>query len=264
LADKKSTWREERYTLKPDDVATVNFYDTKPNHIYVANNSGLQLFMSLSSVSASTFDTIIPPYGTRLYAREMGVGQVNFFSENDTDFEIQVTSWEGEFNPASMSQTQEIVSPASGLLGTLDIKNILSPLPTGDNTIGRVKVDTLPILPAGNNKIGMVDIDTMPEIEVKNDSGNPLTVQFLSGTILDGLKNVALAGTPEVLGANQVIKKITIKANSTNTDKVKIGDATPVYPLSAGEIITLTVNNLNIIFVDAIVSGEGITWIAEV
>lgn len=58
----------------------------------------------------------------------------------------------------------------------------------------------LEALPSGNNTIGKVIIDSAPEIEVKNDSGNPLTV---SGTVaVNSLPNVTVNALPA--GSNTI------------------------------------------------------------
>lgn len=159
----KSTWREQRVLIKNQRAVPIYFHDTKPNHILFANPSPHQLFVSVSSgVSDTTFDMIIPAYGTRLYAREMGVKEIYAYLNGTKDYYMTVTSWEGDFNPASINQSQEIVTAgASGILGTVDVANLLNPLPAGTNKIGIVSVDNLPPsgpLPEGNNKIGKVEI----------------------------------------------------------------------------------------------------------
>lgn len=139
---KKSTWREDRYEIQPNDATAIYFRDTKPNHIYVANNGPLPLYMSAASVSPTTFDMIIPPFGQRLFSKEMGVDRFSLYSENKEVVTITVNSWEGEFDPASLPQSQEIVTTgATGLLGTMDIREMLNALPPGNNMIGRVYVE---------------------------------------------------------------------------------------------------------------------------
>lgn len=175
---KKSSWRESRETVPSQVPFQLNFYDTRPNHILISNNSAAQMFLSISNlVSATTFDTIIPAYGVKLYAREQGIDQVYLFTEAAVAVPVHVTSFEAEFNPAAIQQTQEIVtSGGSGLLGVVDVKNILNPLPTGQNTIGlvvlaeglnnigAVVVSDLPSLPAGTNIIGGVDVVSLPPL----------------------------------------------------------------------------------------------------
>ena len=88
--------------------------------------------------------------------------------------------------------------------------------------------------------------------------------------IKDGRKVVASAGTAErLVAAVTRCKKVTIMAELDNTDYVVVGDSTVVaalatrrgIPLGAGTSITLDVDDLYAVFVDAVVSGEGVTFI---
>lgn len=88
--------------------------------------------------------------------------------------------------------------------------------------------------------------------------------------IRDGRKVVTTAGTAErLVSTNTPCKKVTIMAELDNTDYVVIGNSTVVaalatrrgIPLSAGSSITLDVEDLYTIYVDAAVSGEGVTYI---
>ena len=91
--------------------------------------------------------------------------------------------------------------------------------------------------------------------------------------LITGTKTVSVAGTAEVLGSSQTIPSgyaLVIKALKANTGKVHIADSaseaqtdTSAYELSAGEAITLNIDNVNRIYVDANVSGEGVTYIVE-
>lgn len=100
---------------------------------------------------------------------------------------------------------------------------------------------------------------------------NPLPVSIQSGTsgIGDGVKVVAAAGTDEALAASTAAKWVTIQAQTDNTSKVAIGatgvDATIAtgdgITLDPGDVLTIPVDNLADIFVDALVSGEGVRYI---
>jgi hypothetical protein len=88
--------------------------------------------------------------------------------------------------------------------------------------------------------------------------------------IRDGRKVVAAAGTAERLVAtNTPCKKVTIMALIANTDYVVVGDSTVVasaatrrgIPLGAGTSITLDIEDLYAVYLDAVVSGEGVSFI---
>jgi radical SAM superfamily enzyme YgiQ (UPF0313 family) len=88
----------------------------------------------------------------------------------------------------------------------------------------------------------------------------------------DGRKVVAAAGTPErLVAANTTARKVTIMAEIDNSDYVVVGGSTVVaslstrrgIPLTAGMSITLDINDLYEVWLDAVVSGEGVSYIYQ-
>ena len=157
------TWREQRSRLKPKTSETVYFNETKPNHILISNPVPYPLYVGVSgTVDPSTYDLVIPPYGTRLYARMMYTTRLYLYSDSIEPVDIQLTSWEDEFNPASIAQSTEMVGAgANGLLGIVEVNNILGSIPTGTNVIGGVFVSEFGAsLPQGNNHIGRVEVES--------------------------------------------------------------------------------------------------------
>lgn len=91
-------------------------------------------------------------------------------------------------------------------------------------------------------------------------------------SFITGQKDIAAAGTAEQLGSQAVPNgfRAVIKAKSTNGDDVYIGnskanaeDGGTHFILQANESIEIRVNNLNLIWVDVGVNGEGIEYILE-
>lgn len=157
------TWREQRVKLKPVTSETIYFNDTNPNHILLSNPVASPLYVGVNgNVNPSSYDMVIPPYGTRLYARMNGTNRVYVFSDSIESVDVQITSWEGEFDPASIAQSTEMVGAgADGLLGIVEVNNILSPLPTGTNVLGGVFISQFAApLPTGDNKIGRVVVES--------------------------------------------------------------------------------------------------------
>jgi len=85
----------------------------------------------------------------------------------------------------------------------------------------------------------------------------------------DGLKVVATAASRVTLvAASTPAKVVIITAETDNTDYVVVGGSTVVAllatrqgtPLNAGDSITLLVDDLVDVYLDAVVSGEGVTF----
>jgi hypothetical protein len=101
-----------------------------------------------------------------------------------------------------------------------------------------------------------------------------IDVRFLSPTkerimsTQSGQKVVAAAGTEEALGSTLVNAPVLVKALTTNTGLVYLGnvdgavDSATGLPLVAGDVMIFNfVGNLSSILVDADVNGEGVAWI---
>jgi len=99
------------------------------------------------------------------------------------------------------------------------------------------------------------------------------TAEALSnrGTLATGQVSVGSAGTAEALATDQPVPDgtpVAIRANSDNATPVYIGDSSVTasigIELTAGDGITLNINDVSEIYVDADTSGDGVSWIVEV
>jgi hypothetical protein len=85
---------------------------------------------------------------------------------------------------------------------------------------------------------------------------------------MSGQTTVTTAGTEVQLNANQACKSVIIKALTSNTGIMYIGNdganavsSSTGYPLNKDEYVVLEVLNLNNVYVDASVNGEKVAWI---
>lgn len=96
-------------------------------------------------------------------------------------------------------------------------------------------------------------------------TNNVNTVEVAPTTIYNGKKTVTTAGTRVTLASSQAVKSVTIKALSTNTGIIYVGDtsvaSTNGFQLSPGETLSLDIANLNTVNLDASVSGESVTYV---
>lgn len=120
------------------------------------------------------------------------------------------------------------------------------------NARSRLEIPVMPIDAAGVEKF---------------TAANPAVVS-ISGSNLAEAKvvNVTLAGTRQQLD-DKPCHEVTIIAKSGNTGYIYVGKSTvssTVYGAELGELdsITLEVSNTNEIYIDASVSGEGISYVA--
>ena len=137
----------------------------------------------------------------------------------------------------------------------------------------------------------------VPSLQVKSNAGNdadvilwgdPTTHRLLvnttitgsistttgaNATIGDNRKTVTTAGTRVQLSSSSVpILKVVIQALQANTGFIAVGGSTVVaasgtergYILAPFNAITITVSDLNLIYLDSTVSGEGVSYYYEV
>jgi hypothetical protein len=89
-------------------------------------------------------------------------------------------------------------------------------------------------------------------------------------TIADGIKDVTTAGTAVCLVSSSTpCRMVQIQASLENTDTVVVGASTVVastatrrgISLEAGQSVAIRITNLNQLYLDAVVSGEGVNYV---
>ena len=127
-------------------------------------------------------------------------------------------------------------------------------------------------LPAGASTEAKQD-DNITKLEavrvlLASINGNTAAVPT---SLTPGSKDITTAGTREALAGSTAIKFVIIVADVTNTGAVVFGDNTVVadlvtrvgLPLFAGDPVSIEIDNLNKIFLDAEVDGEGVKFIYQ-
>lgn len=197
----QSTTREVIHTLHTG-LNEIIFSDTKPNHVYINNLSSSDLFIGVSVIpDSNTYDKWIAPSSDGLWARELGVTRIQIYVQGADNTRVQVTSFEGDFNPTTLASASDTVANSGGGGGSFDgiIRGFNAPLPSGGNNIGKVVVSEMPAIPieqkplvAGTANIGKVDIASMPSLPVgSNKIGN---VGISGGVTIDSMPPVSLNG----------------------------------------------------------------------
>ena len=87
--------------------------------------------------------------------------------------------------------------------------------------------------------------------------------------ILNGRKEVTVAGTAEALAASTACVSVTIQAEFNNTGIILVGGASVVaaegtrqgIALSAEDSITINIDDLSKVFLDTTVATDGVTFI---
>jgi hypothetical protein len=159
------------------------------------------------------------------------------------------------------------VTVTSGAITETNSAAIKAAVETIDNAISgsEMQVDVVGALPAGTNAIGKLAANSGVDI------GDVDVTSSVSAT-LDHGSNLDIDTTAEQITTTSFSAKfgITLKADITNTGIVYIGNsdvtagttaATDGFPLSAGETLTLEVNNSNIPYAIASAVNQKLYWI---
>ena len=83
--------------------------------------------------------------------------------------------------------------------------------------------------------------------------------------VYTGKKTVPTAGTPVVLAAAQPVTSVTVKALSTNTGTIYVGNSavasTNGFQLAKSDSVSLDILDLSTVWIDSSVNGEGVTYL---
>lgn len=150
-----------------------------------------------------------------------------------------------------------------------------------DLTVISVRVDptlkALNVNEVGTSSTDLTAIKTAVQIIDNAISGNEMQVDIITMPtvghnitgIIDGVTTVTTAGTDVVLAASTACKRVTIQAQTDNTNIISVGatgvDATEAtgtgFVLYPGDGIEIDIDNLANIFIDSLVNGEGVRYV---
>lgn len=161
------------------------------------------------------------------------------------------------------------VTVTSGAITETNSAAIKTAVETIDNAISgnEMQVDVVGALPAGTNAIGKLAANSGVDI-------GDVDVTSSVTSSLDHGSNLDIDTTAEQITSTSFACKfgVTVKADITNTGIIYVGNsdvtagstaATDGFPLSAGETLTLEVNNPNLLYAIASANNQKIYWVAN-
>jgi len=169
--------REQLLQIPAKTVVDLDFLNTAPNYLYVNNYSATTLYFGRSVLpSANVYDMVIDGHGDNLYASPNSFRAAYIYNDGADVCNCKITSFVAPFEPSSLKGGGgTATAPAGGGGLATDVNALITgynvPLPSGNNHIGVVTVDTMPAqtltmteLPAGANHIGSVAVDQLPAL----------------------------------------------------------------------------------------------------
>ncbi len=175
---------------------------------------------------------------------------------------IQLKKRGGELVMSDLTIPLKVVDNGDGTYSTTSVIN--AAIPAGGNLIGKVGIDQATDGTTNRvvSKISQTDDENVVSF------GNTAQPVFISGSSINvsNVATVTTAGTRVQL-PDIPCREITIIAKRLNTGYIFVGGSnisSTVYgvELAAKESFTFAVANANLIYIDASVSGEGISYVA--
>lgn len=109
----------------------------------------------------------------------------------------------------------------------------------------------------------LIDDDRHLQVDVVGFSPTITTSESIPTTFSSAQQNVTMAGTRVQLSTNTCVA-VTVKAKSTNTGLIYVGDVSVTssngFILSAGESVSFAITNTNKVYIDSSINGEGISY----
>ena len=162
-----------------------------------------------------------------------------------------------------------VAATQSGTWTEANSAAIKTAVETIDNAISgsEMQVDVVGALPAGTNAIGKLAANSGVDI-------GDVDVTSAVSSSFDHGSNLDIDATAEQITSTSFACKfgVTLKADITNTGIIYVGNsdvtasgtaATDGFPLSAGETLTLEVNNPNLLYAIASTTNQKIYWVAN-
>ncbi len=175
---------------------------------------------------------------------------------------------DGTFWQATQPVSGTVAATQSGTWTEANSAAIKTAVETIDNAISgsEMQVDVVGALPAGTNAIGKLAANSGVDI-------GDVDVTSAVSSSFDHGSNQDIDTTAEQITSTSFACKfgVTLKADITNTGIIYVGNsdvtasgtaATDGFPLSAGETLTLEVNNPNLLYAIASTTNQKIFWSA--
>jgi hypothetical protein len=168
------TAREQLLSIPAKTLIDLDFLDTFPNYVYINNYSGGTLYFGRSVLPTNlVYDMVIDGHGDNLYSSPNSFRTAYLYNDGADVVNCKITSFVATFEPSSLKGGGGMATApaAGGIADSVSVNNFDVPLPSGNNHIGVVTVDTMPAqtftmdtLPAGTNHIGSVAVDQLPAL----------------------------------------------------------------------------------------------------
>ena len=138
-----SSWREDTITIGAKEVGTCDFLDTHPNQFAIQNPNNTEIYIAIAKTpNEKNYEHKIGKNANDIFGRPTPTNKIMFFNPSDKDIVLKIYSIFQPFDLMTLKNMTANIEHATvnsdGIVHGFD-SNVS--IPSGDNLIGRVKVE---------------------------------------------------------------------------------------------------------------------------
>lgn len=210
-----SKWKNEKVTLNPGEVNSFFFNERHVNHVIIYNNSYASVKASLSAnVDNVNFEIDIPPYGTRIIARQNPF--VKLFLYSDFPSSLVMDSFYEKFSPLTyLGNNSNSPVNVQGVAG-ISIQSHLQKTIQTHNAVSVPASGT-------SSQSSYMDLQGFDMIAITfiNDAAQNSALNIFwsnDGSTIHGLEQIIASSTSQTKSGETTIKARYAKIQLTNSD----------------------------------------------
>lgn len=202
-------------TVPARGTASFDFTTNQPNYFRVHNRGTGRIYGSTGSMpTQNNYEFYVDGEKVKLYAQPNASNRLYIYNPSGSDVTVVCVSFYAEFDPLAYALGDLEVYVPDAIQATSVISSFNTPLPIGNNTIGKVGLSS-PI-PAGSNKIGSVDVANLKDYSAALAEIGENTGGFLDN--VNAWEESGASGTKEINSSLTGKVHIHVLSNDGDTD----------------------------------------------
>ena len=139
----------QSYTIPGKSTITINFVDPM-NYYRVVNSGNVTIYGgTVTMPTRKLYDFKVPAYNAKMYAEENVRKQLYLYNDGTEEATVLVYAFRSQFEPTVLALCDAIFNDTENTV-SVEIDGFTEPLPTGNNKIGKVDVESMPTEYASN------------------------------------------------------------------------------------------------------------------
>ena len=204
----------QSYTIPGKSTITINFVDPM-NYYRVVNSGNVTIYGgTVTMPTRKLYDFKVPAYNAKMYAEENVRKQLYLYNDGTEEATVLVYAFRSQFEPTVLALCDAIFNDTENTV-SVEINGFSEPLPTGNNKIGIVAVDSF------SNLISAVAMNTKQmKKQARTSSGTAtetgVAIQTTTTLAINEIAFLSNDGstdlTVEMVGTDNISQTIVIKA----------------------------------------------------